>query len=132
MNRARPDRKPVLVDFTGVTCTNCKYNEFNVFPLPAVREQLQKFERVQLYTDEVPAALYSTDPGDRARVVEARANRDFKIKAFGTDQLPLYAVLLPSVSGQKVRVLGVYPEGKINKPDEFVAFLRKAIEDAKK
>ena len=138
VDRVRKDRRegrparPIFVDFTGVTCTNCKYNEFNVFPQPGVKEQLQKFERVQLYTDEVPSGAYSADPGERARALEARANRDFKIKAFGTDQLPLYAVVLPDVSGVKVRVIGVYPEGKINRPDEFAAFLKKALDDAKK
>jgi thiol:disulfide interchange protein DsbD len=123
--------KPVFVDFTGVTCTNCKYNEFDVFPLPKVREQLEKFERVQLYTDWVPEELYAADPGHRERVLEARANRLFKIDVFKTDQLPLYAVLLPQVSGG-VKVLGVYDEGKINEPDRFAQFLRDALEKARK
>ena len=138
IDRVRADRaksgtgQPIFLDFTGVTCTNCSYNESDVFPLPRVKEQLEQFERVRLFTDVVPANLYATDPGNRARVLEAAANRDFKIKAFGTDQLPVYGVLLPDVSGLKVRVIGVYPEGKINDPDKFVAFLKKALEDAKK
>ena len=123
---------PVFVDFTGVTCTNCGINERSVFPLPAVRDELEKFERVKLYTDEVPAAYFSTDPGDRARRAEALANGEFQVKAFGTAQLPLYAVLLPQVGGTKVRVLGVYDEGKVNDPERFAAFLRQALEDAGK
>ena len=83
-----------------MTCTNCKYNENTVFPQPKVRELLDKFERVQLYTDGVPAELYATDPGERARKAEGRANRKFKIDAFGTDQLPLYAILLPTAGRQ--------------------------------
>jgi thiol:disulfide interchange protein DsbD len=138
LDRVRDERlksggaaKPVIVDFTGVTCTNCNYNEANIFPQPAVKEQLEKFERVRLYTDEVPAALYAIDPGERDRVLQARANADFERRAFGTSQLPLYVVLYPEVSGLKVRVLGVYPEGKINKPDEIAAFLREAQDQAR-
>lgn len=127
---ARKSGKPVFVDFTGVTCTNCKYNESNIFPLPAVHEQLQKFERVQLYTDEVPAHAYASDPGQAARRAEARANGEFQIAAFQASQLPLYAVLMPQ--GDRVRVVGIYPEGKINNPDQFAAFLREALEKAKK
>ena len=51
---------------------------------------------------------------------------------FHDGQLPLYIVLLPRVSDNKVQVIGVYPEGKINNPDEFAAFLKKALDDAKK
>ena len=115
---------PVFVDFTGVTCTNCRYNESEVFPRPAVREELAKFERVKLYTDDVPAGYFAVDPGLRARNAEARANGDFKVKAFGTEQNPLYVVLVPTLTNQ-VRVLEVYKEGKINDPDKFVEFLKR-------
>lgn len=135
LRRAREERLagrpvPVFVDFTGTTCTNCNINEKSVFPLPAVAAELAKFERVKLYTDDVPAEYYAADPGLRARAAEGSANKDFKVRAFGTDQLPLYAVLLPTDSGLTVRVLGVYDEGKINDPDRFAAFLREMREKA--
>ena len=81
--------RPIIVDFTGVTCTNCSYNERTVFPQPKVRDLLDKYERVQLFTDWLPAERYTADPGEPARKAEGRANRKFKIDAFGTDQLPL-------------------------------------------
>lgn len=123
--------KPIFVDFTGVTCTNCKYNEFQVFTLPNVRELLEQFERVQLYTDEVPASHYTTDPGDLWREDEARANASFQAAAFGSRQLPLYAILLPTPDG-KVKLLGVYDEGKINQTDKFAAWLKEGLEKAKR
>ncbi|HUR54269.1 MAG TPA: thioredoxin family protein, partial [Gemmataceae bacterium] len=122
--------KPVFLDFTGKICTNCRYNENNVFPRPRVRELMSKFELVQLYTDEVPADRYSSPPSDADRDEEGLANRAFKEKAFGEEQLPLYAVVQPRPDG-KVRVLGVYPEGKINDVAAFEKFLAKALEDAK-
>jgi thiol:disulfide interchange protein DsbD len=124
--------KPVFVDFTGVTCTNCKYNEHNVFPMPAVRVELEKFERVQLYTDEVPESAYASDPGHLERVLEARANDKFKFDVFRDQRLPLYAVFVPRVSDGKLELLGVYPEGKINDPAAFVKFLKDMQEKAAK
>ena len=123
--------QPIFVDFTGVTCTNCAINENNVFPLPAVHGELQKFEKVKLYTDEVPESYYTADPGHRARRTEASANRDFQEIAFKDIRLPLYAVLMPQPDG-KVKVIGVYDEGKINDPAQFAAFLKDSLEKAKK
>ncbi|MBY0456573.1 MAG: thioredoxin family protein, partial [Gemmataceae bacterium] len=130
LDAARRSGRPVFVDFTGVTCTNCKINERSVFPLPAVRDEFARFEKVKLYTDEVPEALYVADPGRSARTSEAAANGDFQLAAFKTNQLPLYAVLAPQSDGT-VRVVGVYDEGKINDPAKFVAFLKAAQEKAK-
>ncbi len=131
LEASRKSGRPVFVDLTGVTCTNCKYNEHTVFPQTAVRDELQKFERVQLYTDEVPATAYASDPGRAVRQAEAKANRDFQIGVFKDSALPLYAVLVPRADG-KLKIVGVYPEGKINDPAQFAAFLKDSLEKAKK
>jgi thiol:disulfide interchange protein len=119
--------KPIFIDFTGKTCSNCRLNEQNVLPLSEVQSLLREYERVQLYTDEVPAELYSTDPGYRERVLEARANDDFKAEknVFGTQQLPLYVIMLPQSSGKIMTK--VYPEGAINKTAEFIKFLKAGL-----
>jgi thiol:disulfide interchange protein DsbD len=130
IERGRKSGRPVFVDFTGVNCTNCKYNEQTVFTQQQIREQLDKFDRVQLYTDWVPAAAYSTDPGQAARDAEAGANRDFQQAVFGDITLPMYAVLMPTAAG-KVKLLGKYDEGKINSPERFAAWLRDMQEKAK-
>src|SRR5262249_44608940 len=36
LEQARAAQKPVFVDFTGYTCTNCRWMEANIFPLQAV------------------------------------------------------------------------------------------------
>ncbi|MBA4188593.1 MAG: hypothetical protein C0467_11385 [Planctomycetaceae bacterium] len=139
IERARKSGKPVLIDFTGVTCTNCKYNEESVFTLPGIRGEFDNFEQVQLYTDEVPASSYSTDPGKEAREAEAEANRNFQVKLFGDIALPLYAVLVPLPDGKLKLVGGNFNgkdnatfEGKINSPDKFAAWLKEALAKAKK
>ena len=127
---AKRSGKPVFVDFTGVNCSNCKLNERDVFPNAAVQEEFHKFEKVKLYTDWLPGEAYRADPGLSARKAEGEANGDFQVAVFKSNTLPTYAVLLPQADG-KVKVLGVYSEGKINDTAKFVAFLKDAQEKAK-
>jgi thiol:disulfide interchange protein DsbD len=123
----RPAKSLIFLDFTGVTCSNCKLNERDVFPKPQVAELLAKYTLVQLYTDKVPEHLYrGNPPGLAERNAEAERNRKLQDKMFGTDQLPLYVVLEPQASGEP-KVLGVYPEGKINDVPAFVEFLRQPL-----
>lgn len=130
LDEARKTNQPVFLDFTGKTCTNCKYNENEVFTRPEIRALLGKYEKVQLYTDEVPGSAYAADPGYKARVSEAKANGDFQQAAFGDIALPLYAVLVPQPDG-KIKLLGTR-EGKINDPADFAAWLQSSLEEAKK
>jgi hypothetical protein len=128
VERARAgDKKLIFADFTGVTCTNCKLNEKAVFPLPEVEKLLRRYALVSMYTDEVPAAYYRGAVADALREAEAQANLTFQRKAFGTEQLPLYVILEP-LPGGKVRVVGVYDEGKINDVPRFVRFLSQPLE----
>ncbi len=90
----------------------------------------RNFERLKLYTDWVPPEFYRTDPGLAARKAEGEANREFQSTAFKDIKLPLYAVLVPQPDG-KVKVVGAYPEGKINEPAKFVEFLKDAQQRAK-
>jgi len=118
----------VFTDFTGVTCTNCKYNEYSVFSTVSVKPLFKKFRLVQMYTDEVPTEFFANGtPTDSEREEEAQANLAFQSKVFGDERLPLYAIFEPvRENGQdKVNIVGVYKEGKINEPREFMTFLRK-------
>ena len=76
---AKSEGKPLFVDFTGVTCTNCRSNEINVFPRRDVKQELAQYVRVQLYTDR---------PGDAA-------NQQLQLAKFGDVALPLYGVVNP-------------------------------------
>ena len=92
---------------------------------------ITRFERVQLYTDWVPARAYMTDPGDRAAGMRGLPMGSLRTKLSSGNQLPLYAILWPTANG-KVKVLGVYDEGKINQPDRFANWLKEGLEKAKK
>jgi thiol:disulfide interchange protein DsbD len=127
LEQARENNEAVFIDFTGVTCTNCKLNEKQVFTRPDVKDQLKRFRLVQMYTDEVPPAFYKGEPTDDRREQDAKLNLKFQEDRFRTEQLPLYVLLkpMPGPAGGPVKLLGVYKEGKINKVNEFIEFLRK-------
>ena len=125
LKKAEREGQRVFVDFTGQTCTNCKLNERNVFPKPQVHDLLGKYQRVQLYTDTIPEHLFSGPIDIDLNKQFTRANLDFQSKHFGSEQLPLYAVIDPS--GGRARVVGIYTEGKINDVEKFVKFLEDGL-----
>jgi thiol:disulfide interchange protein DsbD len=126
VQQAKSTGKKVFVDFTGVTCTNCKYNEREIFTRPEVRELFKQYQLVQLYTDTVPAEYYDRKTTDEQREADAAANLAFQKNKFDNQQLPLYVILEPQSDG-KVVTVSVYPEGKINQVDQFVEFLRRPL-----
>ncbi|MFL5330525.1 MAG: protein-disulfide reductase DsbD family protein [Gemmataceae bacterium] len=120
----------IFIDFTGETCPNCRFNERTVFSRGEIKQLLQKYRLIQLYTDKVPDQYYPADIRGRLDGVDrqrddAEVNRWFQDKAFGSTTLPLYAILEPLPLG--VTVTAVYPESKINDVTAFTEFLRKPL-----
>ncbi len=83
--------KLLFIDFTGVTCQNCRYNEKNVFSLPAVRKELSNYVRVQVYNDSVPDPRLSREEATRL----ALRNLEWQKNTFNDISTPLYVVLRP-------------------------------------
>jgi thiol:disulfide interchange protein len=108
LNVARSTGKLVFVDFTGYTCTNCRWMEANIFTRPDVGAELGQFVLSRLYTD-----------GDGDLYERQQA---FQENTFGTVALPLYAVMAPD---GKVR--GTF-SGLTRNPADFIAFLKRARE----
>jgi thiol:disulfide interchange protein DsbD len=104
-----------------------------VFSKAEFKDLLSSYYLVQLYTDVVPDAFYA--PAVRGQFgssvarqkADASVNRWFQLKAFGSEQLPLYVILEPLANG-KVEVVGTYDEGKINDEAAFAEFLRKPLD----
>jgi thioredoxin-related protein len=126
LEQAGKEKKPVFIDFTGVTCVNCKINEKSIFPKPEVKDLFAKYVRVQLYTDTVPEEFYKKAPDEATREKHAAANQEFQKKTFNAEQLPFYVVVKPDGEGGFV-VVGTYGEGRINKLSAFVEFLKKPL-----
>jgi thiol:disulfide interchange protein len=105
---AKKQNRPILVDFTGYTCTNCRWMEANMFPRPEVSRELARYVRVRLYTDG-RGELY-------------RRYQEMERQIFGTVALPYYAVLAPD--GKPVVAFG----GLTRDPNEYLNFLRRGLE----
>ena len=103
---ARTSGKLVFVDFTGYTCTNCRWMETNIFTRPDVDAELRQFVLSRLYTD------------GEGEIYERQ--QAFQETKFGTIALPLYAVV--DAEG-KVRATF---SGLTRNPADFIAFLRRA------
>jgi thiol:disulfide interchange protein DsbD len=117
--QAVKENKPILIDFTGVNCANCRTMENGVFPLPEVVAILKKFVPVQLYTDFVPIDSITAD--QRYELGDKNAN--LLLKHTKDPSNPLYVILSPS--GERLGARG----GLIEPPD-FVAFLSRGLEKA--
>jgi len=127
------ERRLIFIDFTGETCTNCKINERSVFPKPEIQKLFQHYTLVRLYTDKVPDELYASALRSRfgsstaRQQADAQANLWFQKEAFNTEQLPLY-VILEQLPNDKIDVVDIYTEGKINDESAFAKFLQKPLE----
>jgi hypothetical protein len=81
--------------------------EQNMFPRTVVRNELEKFVLVELYTDrETP---------------EDQANRALEQKLVGTVAIPVYVIMSPDE-----KVLQVF-QGSTRDEKEFLAFLSKGL-----
>lgn len=104
--KAKEEKKLVLIDFTGYTCTNCRWMEANMFPQTEVRRELDQFVRVRLYTDG-EGEIYN----QQQQLQETK---------FGTVALPYYAV----VNGDG-ETIGSF-SGLTRNSVEFASFLKRA------
>ena len=107
--KAKTENKRVFIDFTGYTCTNCRWMEANVFVKPEVEAELKKFVLSSLYTD------------GEGEIYEKQQKMEQDM--FGTVALPFYAVV--DANG---RTIATFPGLTRNVP-EFVDFLKKAQEN---
>ncbi len=100
---AKGQGKPIFLDFTGYTCTNCRWMEANMFSRPQVRQVLNHFVRLRLYTDG-SGALYEQQ-------------QEMQQQRFNTVALPFYAIVSPNGS-----TLSTFP-GLTRNTAEFLKFL---------
>jgi thiol:disulfide interchange protein len=105
---AKREGKRIFVDYTGYTCTNCRWMDVNMLPRPEVREQLAKYVLVRLYTD---------GEGELFQKQQRLQQEKYKTVA-----LPYYAIESPDGSP-----IASFP-GLTRDPAQFVAFLQKARE----
>ncbi len=106
LQSARIHGLPVFVDFTGVSCTNCRWMEKNMFTHPTVRSLMERMILVRAFTDR------RNDPRDQYY-------KRYQQERFGSTLLPFYVLLHPRGD---VIATATYTADR----DEFLAFLQKA------
>ena len=97
MAAAKALNKPIMLDFTGHSCANCRKMEKEVWKDPEVLKRMKEnFVLVSLYVDEstdLPVKeQYNKKDGDRV-ITEGDKNLDYEITQFGFNAQPLYMFL---------------------------------------
>lgn len=86
---ARTQHRPILIDFTGVNCQNCRRMEKKMAE-PENRRRIEQFIAVQLYVDKVPLIA---DPELAERML--KSNTDLQLTMFEDVTMPSYAIVTP-------------------------------------
>jgi thiol:disulfide interchange protein len=99
----REQHKPVLIDFTGWACVNCRKMEENVWPQPGVKELIKKdFILVSLYVDDrklLPDGeqfLFKNKDGSKTPIRTVGDKfMTLQSENFKNASQPLYAIISP-------------------------------------
>jgi thiol:disulfide interchange protein DsbD len=94
LETAKAENRPVLIDFTGVNCANCRAMEQEVMPKADVRDLMKQFVTVALYTDIVPIA--SIEPDQRLKLADSNQERLYNLVSDVSN--PIYVALHPDGS----------------------------------
>ncbi|MDF2852539.1 MAG: thiol:disulfide interchange protein DsbD [Sphingobacterium multivorum] len=124
---SKEQNKPVLIDFTGWNCVNCRKMEANVWTDPAVAKLLkEEFIMAELFVDdktELPAneQFVSKYSGKKIKTI-GNKNSDFQASAFDSNSQPLYVIV--DASGTVL----VPKTGANYNIAEYTAFLQSGID----
>lgn len=97
MAAAKALNKPVMLDFTGHSCANCRKMEQEVWKDPEVlRRMKEDFVLISLYVDEsqeLPLNEQYKNKDGEIMLTEGAKNLDYEITKFGFNSQPLYMFL---------------------------------------
>ncbi len=98
MAYARQEKKPVIIDFTGWSCVNCRKMEDNVWSEPKVLKRLsENYVLISLYVDDktpLPEAEQRISQYTKKKI-KSTGNRwsDFQAGFYGTNSQPYYVLI---------------------------------------
>lgn len=115
--------KPVLIDFTGYACANCRKMEENVWSKPDVLQSLKEdFVIASLYVDdkkELPEERHYVSTFDnKLKSTIGAKNLDYQMSRYNSNAQPYYIIV--DANGEKVTEPVAYTSH-----EEFKAFLEK-------
>lgn len=82
VDESKATGKPLFIDFTGYTCTNCRWMELNMFTKNEIATLLKNMVKVRLFTDR--------------RGEPYASNKRLQQENYNSIELPLYVLLKPS------------------------------------
>jgi len=130
MEYAKEVNKPVLLDFTGWACVNCRKMEERVWGEPDVVNMLKnEFVLISLYVDERKMLekedqYVSTKTGKKIRTVGNKWS-DLQITKYEVNAQPYYAIL--NTEGEDL----VVPVGYTPDVNEYSSWLQSGIDKSK-
>jgi thiol:disulfide interchange protein len=98
---AKSVNKPILLDFTGYSCANCRKMENYVWPEPGVRELIeQKYVLISLYVDDpkelkTPYQTYVSDYDKRTKKDYGDMWAELQARHFDQNTQPYYVLMSP-------------------------------------
>ena len=100
LNYAKKKNKPILLDFTGHGCVNCRDIESRVWPDGRVRDFLNnKYVLLSLYVDDKTILpeneWYKSTYDSKIKRTIGKQNADFQITRFNNNAQPFYIVIDP-------------------------------------
>ncbi len=123
--------KPIMLDFTGHTCVNCRKMEDNIWIDPIVGGLIkEEYVLIQLYADErtikMPSGKVHYSKILRNNTDDlGRWNLDFQATKYGANSQPYYVL-----TGQDLEPL-VAPQGAIFDAKEYAAYLQSGLDQFK-
>ena len=130
MRVAAEEGKPVLIDFSGYGCVNCRKMEGAVFDTPQVERLIKdNFVLIKLYVDDKTDLKEPYKVVENNKTTEIRTNGDrwsyLQRHKFNANSQPYYAVL--DNNGQPLAPPSYYDESI----DNFVNWLQSALSNYK-
>ena len=126
MTYAKSQGKPVMLDFTGWSCVNCRRMEDNVWSNPAILKKLTNdYVIISLYVDDkmaLPAEKQFTS-ATSGKFVRTTGNKwsDFQASIYGTNSQPYYVLI-----DNQAKILA-QPKGGLISIKDYDSFLEEGL-----
>jgi len=123
---AKKANKPILIDFTGIYCQNCRRTENKVWTNDGIRPTLQNdMVIISLYTDdktELPESEWKYSDAIKGRIKTIGDKwADYQVTNYGKNSQPLY-IVADADGNDLTEAIGYTPD-----IEQYKAFLQKGI-----
>ena len=134
LSYAQSQDKPILLDFTGYACVNCRKMEEHVWPLKSIKTYFEdEYVLISLYVDdkkELPSNQQLTvkrfDGGSRVLKNYGHKWSHFQTEFFQSNSQPYYVLMDSEANTLLAPAVGYTPNSK-----DYEAFLKCGLESLK-